>query len=96
MKSLTGVSRFYDMGLIEGIAYYIQELYLNEQGKSIFDYITLKEKDKIIHVGFEFDSSMLYIMNLGKYFFNAMKFFENEQAEKFKVIMTRHKPYGGP
>ena len=95
-EEFNGIDIIYDTGLIEGIAYYIQELYLNEKGQSIFDFLELKEGDKEMFILFEYESSVLYKREPGKYFFNVVEFFKTGAAEKFRTIMTRYSRIVGP
>ena len=95
-EEIDGVNTIYDIGLIEGIAYYIQDLYLNERGQSLFDFFELKAEDKKTFPMFEYDSFALYRNEPGRYLFNAVEFFKTGAAEKFKTIMTRYKSRVGP
>lgn len=87
-EEFDGASKIYDPGLIEGIAYFIQQLWLLEHtGYNMFpddpDYI----KEKLIP-NFESMASRLYKMDRPKFMVNVYYYFLENAPEKFYRAMT--------
>ena len=93
-EDFNGIDRHYDSGLVEAIAYYIQELWLQEQGDTLFNYLEIEEKHQEEVDNFYSLANLLYAMAPAKFLYNVPLYFADEQPEKFDDIMGKWGGYG--
>ena len=88
-EEFDGVNKRYDKGLIEGIAYFIQQLWLLEHtGYNMFPDDPAYIKEMLIK-SFESSASLLYYMDQPKFLVNAYYHFLENAPEKFYRAMRR-------
>ena len=90
-EEFDGITKVYDRGMIEAIAYFIQDLWLKETTGHglLFYYPDMEEKDFRIDPTFAFDAKSFYRFDYKNFLVNAIDYFKEEAPNKFEMAVTR-------
>ena len=88
-EEFDGVTKLYDIGLIEAVAYYIQDLWLKENaGYSLLSYYPEVAQSDVLEY-FDIISSPLYRRNYEDFLVSALRHFEENAPEKFDKAVSK-------
>ena len=89
-EEFDGINKFYHRGMLEAIAHFIENLWLQETtGSGLSSYsLNMEEENFVIERSFFYLASDMYRHDIGNFLFNAIDYFKEDASEKFKKTVT--------